>query len=169
MWILKQTVRALEGDVSLDDLNEGVKPGQSSVFGSDGSTDYDKGSYNADMKKFRRMALSSQDYESSTEYGFTSDYGNNEASSSASGDSLELGQRRASRRIWAHTHICKPKKRTRIWSKLIILVVRIPFKCCFTFECKFFFFLFILAITDCVIRDSSWNDAFSTILHVFEY
>ncbi|CBI32578.3 unnamed protein product, partial [Vitis vinifera] len=96
---MSQTVRALEGDVSLDDLNEGVKPGQSSVFGSDGSTDYDKGSYNADMKKFRRMALSSQDYESSTEYGFTSDYGNNEASSSASGDSLELGQRRASRRI----------------------------------------------------------------------
>lgn len=87
-------MRALEGDVSLDDLNEGVKPGQSQVFGSNGSTEYDVDSYNADMKKFRRMALSSQDYDSSTDYGFTSDYGHNEASSSASGDSLEIGQRR---------------------------------------------------------------------------
>jgi hypothetical protein len=30
-----QIVRALEGDASLDDLNEGVKPGQSMMFSSD--------------------------------------------------------------------------------------------------------------------------------------
>lgn len=61
-----QIVRALEGDVSLDDLNEGVKPGQSSVFGSaNGSSDYDSSAYNADMKRFREVALSSQDFGSS--------------------------------------------------------------------------------------------------------
>ena len=93
----KQVVRAMEGDVSLDDLNEGVKPGQSTVFSSDGSSsnEYDVHSYNADMKKFRRMALSSQDYESSNEYGFTSDYGQNEGSSTASADSIEMSRHRA--------------------------------------------------------------------------
>lgn len=90
---VKQIVRALEGDVSLDDLNEGVKPGQSTVFSSsDGSTDYDVNSYNADMKKFRRMAL---DYESSNEYGFNSDYGHNGGSSSASAESTEMARQRA--------------------------------------------------------------------------
>ncbi|XP_059076601.1 proline-rich receptor-like protein kinase PERK2 [Cryptomeria japonica] len=40
-WI----VRALEGDVSLDDLNEEVKPGYSTVYGSYGSIDYDFSQY----------------------------------------------------------------------------------------------------------------------------
>jgi hypothetical protein len=61
----------LEGDVSLDDLNEGTKPGQSSVYGSNGSSDYDNNAYNADMKKFRKMALSSQEF-ASNEYGTSS-------------------------------------------------------------------------------------------------
>ncbi|GLJ25848.1 hypothetical protein SUGI_0495260 [Cryptomeria japonica] len=38
-------VRALEGDVSLDDLNEEVKPGYSTVYGSYGSIDYDFSQY----------------------------------------------------------------------------------------------------------------------------
>lgn len=69
----KQIVRALEGDVSLDDLNEGTKPGQSSVFNptSGGSSDYDTQAYNADMKKFRKLALSSQEFGSS-EFGTSS-------------------------------------------------------------------------------------------------
>lgn len=84
---MSQIVRALEGDVSLEDLNEGVKPGQSSVYSSTGSSDYDTSSYNADMKKFRKMALTSQEYASS-EYGATSEYGLNPSSSSS--DSREM-------------------------------------------------------------------------------
>ncbi|KAC0048438.1 hypothetical protein FH972_027078 [Carpinus fangiana] len=61
-----------EPDVSLEDLNQGTKPGQSSVYGSDnGSSDYDSSAYNADMKKFRKMAFSSQEF-SSNEYGTSS-------------------------------------------------------------------------------------------------
>ena len=64
----KQIVRALEGDSSLDDLNEGVKPGQSSIYSSSTGTDYSNNSYNADMKKFRQIALSSQEMGGSGEY-----------------------------------------------------------------------------------------------------
>ncbi|KAA8545963.1 hypothetical protein F0562_020586 [Nyssa sinensis] len=68
---MSQIVRALEGDVSLEDLNEGVKPGHSSVFGSgsSGGTDYD-GNSSTDIKKFRKVALSSQEFTSS-EHGLT--------------------------------------------------------------------------------------------------
>ncbi|AEC06772.1 roline-rich extensin-like receptor kinase 4 [Arabidopsis thaliana] len=60
---MSQIVRALEGEVSLDALNEGVKPGHSNVYGSLGaSSDYSQTSYNADMKKFRQIALSSQEF-----------------------------------------------------------------------------------------------------------
>ncbi|PON67682.1 Mitogen-activated protein kinase kinase kinase [Parasponia andersonii] len=75
---MSQIVRALEGDVSLDDLNEGVRPGQSSIYTSSGSSDYDANAYNADMKKFRKMALNSQEFVSS-EFG-----------TSTSGDSREM-------------------------------------------------------------------------------
>ncbi|KAB5556876.1 hypothetical protein DKX38_007785 [Salix brachista] len=69
---MSQVVRALEGDVLLDDLNEGTKPGQSSIFsGSNGSSDYDASSYNADMKRFRQVALNSQEFGSS-EHGTSS-------------------------------------------------------------------------------------------------
>ncbi|EOA30107.1 hypothetical protein CARUB_v10013218mg [Capsella rubella] len=60
---MSQIVRALEGEVSLDALNEGVKPGQSNIYGSSGaSSDYSQTSYNADMKKFRQIALSSTEF-----------------------------------------------------------------------------------------------------------
>lgn len=62
--LMEQIVRALEGDVSLEDLNEGVRPGQSSVFSSDGSTEYNSSTYNADMKQFRKMALATQGFAS---------------------------------------------------------------------------------------------------------
>ncbi|KAG6775778.1 hypothetical protein POTOM_019273 [Populus tomentosa] len=69
---MSQVSRALEGDVLLDDLNEGTKPGQSSVFsGSNGSADYDASSYNADMKRFRQVALNSQEF-GSNELGTSS-------------------------------------------------------------------------------------------------
>ncbi|KAF7840936.1 proline-rich receptor-like protein kinase PERK7 [Senna tora] len=75
-WI----VRALEGDVSLDDLSEGVKPGQSSIF-SNNSVEYDASTYSADMKRFRKLALDSG--YASSEYGQTSEYGLNPSSSSS--------------------------------------------------------------------------------------
>lgn len=92
-----QIVRALEGDVSLEDLNEGMKPGQGSYFGGGGSSnassDYEASPYSADMKKFRKLALDSQNYGSS-EYGATSEYGLNPSSSSdSSGEIASKGTR----------------------------------------------------------------------------
>ncbi|CAA7053024.1 unnamed protein product [Microthlaspi erraticum] len=73
---MSQIVRALEGDASLDDLNEGGKPGNSSFLGrGTSSSDYDSSSYSSDMRKFRKVALDSQDYGASSEYGNTSEYG----------------------------------------------------------------------------------------------
>lgn len=77
-----QIVRVLEGDVSLDDLHEGVRPGHSTLYSSLGSSDYDTSQYSEDMKKFRKMALGSQEYGS--EYsGPTSEYGLNQSVSSS--------------------------------------------------------------------------------------
>ncbi|KAL5209210.1 hypothetical protein ABZP36_004833 [Zizania latifolia] len=63
---IQNIVRALEGDASLDDLNEGVKPGQSMMFSS-GSEYYDSGNYASNISKFRKMALESS-IEDSSEY-----------------------------------------------------------------------------------------------------
>ncbi|GMI94056.1 proline-rich extensin-like receptor kinase 4 [Hibiscus trionum] len=65
---MSQIVRTLEGNSSLDDLNEGVKPGYSTMYASGGTSDYSKSSYEADMKKFRELALSGQDMSESAEY-----------------------------------------------------------------------------------------------------
>ncbi|ONK67150.1 uncharacterized protein A4U43_C06F16490 [Asparagus officinalis] len=87
---MSQIVRALEGDVSLEDLNEGVRPGHSRVYGSYGSTtDYDSGQYNEDMKKFRKMALASQTYASSEYSAPTSEYGQNLSASSSEGQQTQ--------------------------------------------------------------------------------
>lgn len=81
-----QIVHALEGDASLSDLNEGIIPGHSTQFNSHGSSDYDTSQYNEDMKKFRKMALGSQEYGASTEYsGQTSEYGLYPSGSSSEG------------------------------------------------------------------------------------
>ncbi|XP_042496006.1 proline-rich receptor-like protein kinase PERK1 [Macadamia integrifolia] len=76
---MSQVVRALEGDASLADLNEGIRPGHSTVYGSYGGSDYDTSQYNEDMKKFRKMALGgTQEYGGSSEYSTgppTSEYG----------------------------------------------------------------------------------------------
>ncbi|PON49868.1 Mitogen-activated protein kinase kinase kinase [Trema orientale] len=93
---MSQIVRALEGDVSLADLNEGITPGHSSVYSSHGSSDYDTSQYNEDMKKFRKMALGSQEYGASSEYsGRTSDYGLYPSGSSSEGQTtreMEMGK-----------------------------------------------------------------------------
>jgi hypothetical protein len=72
----------LEGDVSLEDLNEGVKPGQSMFFSS--SSDYDSGSYTSNINHFRKIALDSTEY--TNEYSHTSEYGLNLSESSSSGE-----------------------------------------------------------------------------------
>ncbi|KAJ8485403.1 hypothetical protein OPV22_017888 [Ensete ventricosum] len=91
---MSQIVRGLEGDVSLEDLNEGVKPGQSTVFNS--SSDYDSASYSSNMRRFRKLALESDDY--SNEFsGAASDYGLNPSESGSSGEiSSARGQRKKS-------------------------------------------------------------------------
>ncbi|XP_059642058.1 proline-rich receptor-like protein kinase PERK1 [Cornus florida] len=56
---MSQIVRALEVNVSLDDLSEGIRPGHSITFStSHESTDYVKAE---DSKKFRKMASGSQE------------------------------------------------------------------------------------------------------------
>lgn len=78
-----QIVRALDGDSSLEDLTNGVKPGQSMLLTS--SSEHESGSYASNMSRFRRAAFDSN--ELSQEYsGLTSDYGLNPSSSSSSGD-----------------------------------------------------------------------------------
>lgn len=88
-WFSEQVVRALEGDmISFDDLNEGVKPGQSLHFGS--ASD-ESGTYSAKMREFQKMALASGEY--TGEYGqysgTTGDYRLNQSSESASSSSGE--------------------------------------------------------------------------------
>ncbi|XP_070662972.1 putative proline-rich receptor-like protein kinase PERK6 isoform X2 [Malus domestica] len=71
---MSQIVRALEGDVSMEDLHEGIK-GQLGSSGSPSmaSSEFEADSYNAKMKGLRKPALmDSTDYPSS-EYGATSE------------------------------------------------------------------------------------------------
>ncbi|KAJ7973866.1 Receptor-like kinase [Quillaja saponaria] len=93
---MSQIVRALEGDVSLSDLNEGIRPGHSTVYSSHGSSDYDTSQYKEDMKKFRKVALGSQEYVASSEYsGPTSEYGLYPSGSSSEGQTtreMEMGK-----------------------------------------------------------------------------
>ncbi|CAO2209367.1 unnamed protein product [Urochloa humidicola] len=82
-----QVVRALEGDVSLDDLNEGVRPGHSRFMGSYSSSasDYDTNQYKEDLKKFRKMALGGSGVQSGSQQTRTSEYGQNPSASSSDG------------------------------------------------------------------------------------
>lgn len=95
---LSQVVRALEGDVSLSDLNEGINPGHSRAYSSHGSSDYDHGSQYNDMKQFRKLALGSQEYGTSEYSGPTSEYGlypsgsSSEAQTAQSTREMELGK-----------------------------------------------------------------------------
>lgn len=96
---MSQIVRVLEGDVSVDVLShEGVKPGQSGLFSS-ASGEYDASTYDADMKRFRKLALDSG--VASSEFGGTSEYGLNPSISSSDQSSVEYGGRRTSSRMLA--------------------------------------------------------------------
>ncbi|KAJ3694557.1 hypothetical protein LUZ60_010037 [Juncus effusus] len=87
---MSQVVRALEGDVSLENLNEGIKPGQSQFFGSYTSSDYDSRHYNEDMKKFRNMVLQSGETQSSQYSAPTSEYAQNQSGSSSETHTHEM-------------------------------------------------------------------------------
>ncbi|KAL8206195.1 hypothetical protein R6Q57_009746 [Mikania cordata] len=96
---MSQVVRALEGDMSLSDLDDGIKPGHSSVY--TGSSDYDTAQYNEDMIKFRKMALGTQEYGSSEYSRPTSEYGLNPSGSSNEGPNtgeLDMGRVRKDNR-----------------------------------------------------------------------
>ncbi|CAI9766101.1 unnamed protein product [Fraxinus pennsylvanica] len=73
-------VRALEGKISLDDLNDGIRPGRSAIYDPHGSSDfeatYDTFQYKEDLQKFKKMALESVEHNNSSECsGPTSDFG----------------------------------------------------------------------------------------------
>ncbi|PKA64330.1 Proline-rich receptor-like protein kinase PERK1 [Apostasia shenzhenica] len=72
---MSQVFRALEGDVSLEDLNEGIQRGDSGINGSHESSDFDSQQYNATLEKFRQMALFGHGYASSDYSAATSEYG----------------------------------------------------------------------------------------------
>ena len=55
-----QIVRALEGNLSLEDLNGGIKPGDSGEFGSYGSKSYDTNHRNEDLKKYNKLLQEDQ-------------------------------------------------------------------------------------------------------------
>lgn len=97
---MSQIVRALEGDAALSDLSEGGRPGHSNLYNSYGSSDYDTIQYNEDMKKFRKVALGSQEYGASSEYsGPTSEYGLYPSGSSSEGQNtreMEMGKMKKS-------------------------------------------------------------------------
>ncbi|XVE52092.1 hypothetical protein DITRI_Ditri02bG0093500 [Diplodiscus trichospermus] len=81
---MSQIVRALEGNMAVDDLNEGITPGHSTMF-SYGSSDYSSAQYKEDMEKFRKMALESQEIGSSEYSVVTSENYVNPSSSSTEG------------------------------------------------------------------------------------
>ncbi|KAK9269646.1 hypothetical protein L1049_001423 [Liquidambar formosana] len=92
---MSQVVRALEKEVSLSDLNEGIRPGHSTVYSSFGSSDSDTSQYNEDMEKFGETALGSREYGSSQYIGPTGEYGLNPSGSSSEGQQtreMEIGK-----------------------------------------------------------------------------
>ncbi|KAL2643906.1 hypothetical protein R1flu_011493 [Riccia fluitans] len=77
-----QVVRALETEGA--DLNQGVKPGYSTVYSVSGeSSEFDSSQYKANMKQFRKMALQGTTSEFGSEYGMTNEYGVAQSASSS--------------------------------------------------------------------------------------
>lgn len=89
----KQIVRYLEGEISAEDLNAGIKPGQSSFHSKDSGQE-------SEIRRLRRMAFGSRDYVSSEYSGSASESACNPATSSSgagTAESEERGLRRDSR------------------------------------------------------------------------
>nr|XP_011466697.1 PREDICTED: proline-rich receptor-like protein kinase PERK15 isoform X1 [Fragaria vesca subsp. vesca] len=85
---MSQVLRALEGNLSPDELNEGVIPGHSMIYSSSESTQYSTQEYKQDMLKFRKLALEeSQELDQgiSETSGPSSDFGQHQSASSGEG------------------------------------------------------------------------------------
>ncbi|KAL3511789.1 hypothetical protein ACH5RR_024506 [Cinchona calisaya] len=83
---MSQIVQALEGSISLEELNEGIRPGQSTIYDTYGSSDFDTTQYKEDLKKFRKMALECEEPNVSECSGPTSDFGLQPSGSSSEGN-----------------------------------------------------------------------------------
>ncbi|XP_058206738.1 proline-rich receptor-like protein kinase PERK1 isoform X1 [Rhododendron vialii] len=92
---MSQVVRALEGNLSLSDLYAEIRPGHSTAYSSHGSSDYDTNQYSEDLKKFKKVALGTQECGSSGQSGPTSESGSHPSGSSSvaqqSTQEMEMG------------------------------------------------------------------------------
>ncbi|XP_010033701.2 LOW QUALITY PROTEIN: proline-rich receptor-like protein kinase PERK15 [Eucalyptus grandis] len=80
---MTQVVRALEGNFSLSDFNEGIMPGHGRVYNRCLNSDYDPSRDQEDSKNFRMMALESHEQATSEFSGQNSDDGLQPSSSSS--------------------------------------------------------------------------------------
>lgn len=79
--LMSQVVRALEGNLSAEDLLKEIAPDHNRTF--HGSSDYDSSTqYKEDLKKFRKLALESQDISTSEVSVFTGEHGVPQSTSS---------------------------------------------------------------------------------------
>ncbi|KAA3468311.1 proline-rich receptor-like protein kinase PERK1 [Gossypium australe] len=75
---MSQIIRALEGDVSMSDLNDSASPEHSNIHSSHENLDNDTSQHNEDTEGSKRMVLDSQGYGASGEYSEPStEYGSN--------------------------------------------------------------------------------------------
>ncbi|KAI3712028.1 hypothetical protein L1987_70577 [Smallanthus sonchifolius] len=81
---MSQIARALEGNLPLKDLDEGIKPGHNKLNGSHESSDFDTAQYREELKKFQKMAFESQN-NSSGWSAPTSNFGQQPSGSSSEG------------------------------------------------------------------------------------
>ncbi|XP_057773055.1 proline-rich receptor-like protein kinase PERK1 isoform X2 [Salvia miltiorrhiza] len=86
---MSQIILALEGNLPLDDLTEGIQPRHNILNDSHGSSDYDSlydtTQYREDLIKFRKMALESAEHTVSEYSGPTSEFGLRPSGSSSEG------------------------------------------------------------------------------------
>ncbi|KAK6148847.1 hypothetical protein DH2020_016372 [Rehmannia glutinosa] len=86
---ISQIILALEGNLPLNDLKEGIQLGHSTTYDSHESSDYDASydttHYKEDLIKFRKMALESVEHTTSECSGPTSDFGRQPSGSSSEG------------------------------------------------------------------------------------
>ncbi|XP_072995460.1 proline-rich receptor-like protein kinase PERK15 [Typha latifolia] len=89
---MSQIIRYLEGEISNEDLNVGIKPGQSSFHGHR-EPGKDSGQQ-SDVRRLRKMAFGNQEDISSAEFSeTTSEYGVNQTTSSSGADTGEVESR----------------------------------------------------------------------------
>ncbi|OEL34671.1 Proline-rich receptor-like protein kinase PERK4 [Dichanthelium oligosanthes] len=94
---MSQIVMALQGNMPLEELNDGVRPGHGATFSSSSGSGSEygsgSGSYTAQMERIRRAAMASPEY--SADYaGSIPEYGHPSPASSAGASSVEQDDRR---------------------------------------------------------------------------